>query len=398
MNPAIANAGARLLRLAARVRGKPLDFEPVVRLLGMRPFARRFYGALIDANGASFADVDETIGRIHSLKPEVWTTEWRVTAQRFDRAGRDAAALGRGVSAVELLTRASTYYRFAEMTILADTSEREELQAAAVGAYLLAGRFMDPPLQRVCLPVNGIEVPAYLRVPRSPAAPPVALIVPGLGMVKEHGDFPDTVLLQRGVATLTVDLPGQGESRALLPMTRDNGVGVVQAGIDFLMRREDVDHERLGLVGTSLGAGAAMLAAAGDRRVKAMVEIAGFYYPTAWWHLFPENIKEFLRYVIGAADQAELLGIVAPINLRGVVERIDCPLLIVHGGCDQIVLFGESDLIYAEAGPAKERLTFPLGDHACVNIGEARPMIGDWLAEKLGVRAENHARPSVEQL
>ncbi|HLY67467.1 MAG TPA: hypothetical protein VKU60_18160, partial [Chloroflexota bacterium] len=93
--------------------------------------------------------------------------------------------------------------------------------------------------------------------------------------------------------------------------------------------------------------------------------------------------KEFLRYVMGAADQQELLDMVRPVNLQGHVSRIECPLLVVHGQQDPIVPFEESELIYAEAKPPKERFIFPSGDHGCVNVGEARPLIGDWIARQL---------------
>ncbi|HLY66911.1 MAG TPA: hypothetical protein VKU60_15355, partial [Chloroflexota bacterium] len=195
----LAGQGASrgLTALSKLAGGKRINVEPFVRLLGMRIFARRMYGALIDANGASYADVDETLARIRSLKPEAWAREWRRTAERFDQLGREAATHGRSMTAVELLVKASNYYRFAEMSLLVDTPERETLQQASVDAYVLAGQFMDPPLERVCLPVDGHETPAYVRVPRGIERPPIVLIVPGLGMVKEHGDFPQEVVLDR---------------------------------------------------------------------------------------------------------------------------------------------------------------------------------------------------------
>ncbi len=378
----LGEAGWRAL---SRLRkGRPLDLEPVVRMLGMRPFARRFYGAFIDANGASYADVDATLGRIRSLKPEAWSGEWRRTAQHYDRLGREAVQAGRSATAVEMLTRASTYYRFAEMSILSDTPERAALERAAVDAFVQAGRHMHPPIERVEVPVNGLLLPAYLRLPRGAARPPIVLIVPGLGMVKEHGDFPPEVIVDRGMATLTVDLPGQGESRPYLSLNESNAVAVVKGAVDYLLSREDLDGDRLALVGTSMGAAAAMLAAVSDRRVKALVEIAGFYNPSAWWGSFPHEIKEFLRYVLGVATHDELLEIVQSVNLRGRISDIVCPLLVVHGEMDPIIPFGESHLIFAEAREPKERLIFSSGDHGCVNVGEAHALIADWIASQLG--------------
>ena len=384
LSPLLRRGGAAGLTAVAKLRGgRPIDFDPIVRLLSMRFFARRFYGALIDANGASYADVDDTMARIRSFKPEAWVREWRRTAERFDRLGREAAAKGRAATAAELLVKASNYYRFAEMSLIVDSEDREAIQQASVDAYILAGQFMDPPLERVCLRVNGLEAPAYFRKPRGIERPPVVLIVPGLGMVKEHGDFPAEVVLARGMAALTVDLPGQGESRKHFAMDQANALSIVAAAIDALVTRPDVNGERLGVIGTSMGAAAALLTAAADRRIKALVEIAGFYYPTAWWDGFPHEIKEFLRYIMGAKDQEELLELIRPVNLQGHVKDVQCPLLVVHGQQDQIVPFSESDLIWAEATAPKERFIFPAGDHACVNIGEARSLIGDWIAANL---------------
>jgi dienelactone hydrolase len=384
LEPLIRKGSAAGLTAVAKLRGgRPLDLEPVARLLSMRFFARRFYGALIDANGASYADVDETLARIRSFKPDAWVREWRRTAERFDQLGRAAAADQRGATATELLTKASNYYRFAEMALLVDSEERQALQRASVGAYVLGGAFLDPPLEPVCLRVDGFESPAYVRLPRGATRPPVVLIIPGLGMVKEHGDFPSEVVLERGLAAMIVDLPGQGESREHFTMDQASAVSLITAAIDHLLGRPDVDGQRLGVIGTSMGAAAAMLAAAGDRRIRALVEISGFYRPTAWWDRFPPEIKEFLRYVIGARDQDELLRVVQQVSLEGHVREVRCPLLVVHGQQDRIVPFRESDLIWAEAAAPKERFIFPAGDHGCVNTGEARPLIGDWIAEKL---------------
>ncbi len=384
MTPFLRQGIAKGLTAVSSMRkGKQIDFEPLVRIVGMRPFARRFYGALIDANGASYADVDETMARIRSLKPAAWAKEWRHIAERFDRLGREAAAAGRGITAAEMLVRASNYYRFAEMSLLVDTPEREVLERASIEAYGIAGPFLDPPIERICLRVKESESPAYLRVPRGVERPPVVLIIPGLGMVKEHGDFPSDFITQRGLAALTIDLPGQGESRRSFTMNQTNAMNIAEAAVDYLVQRPDLAGERLGVIGTSMGAAAAMLAAARDSRIKALVEIAGFYYPTAWWDRFPPDIKEFLRFIMGAKDQQELVDMVRPVNLQGHVKEIRCPLLVVHGQQDYIIPFGESDLIWAEATGPKERFIFAGGDHGCVNVGEARPLIADWIAEKL---------------
>ncbi|MHB8620784.1 MAG: alpha/beta hydrolase, partial [Chloroflexota bacterium] len=381
---ALSRTAALAAGLAVRGRGgKALDFDLVARRFGVRFVFRKFYGAFVDAHGLSYADVDQTIGRIRSFKPDAWLEAWLETAQRYDGLGRRAVAEGRHQTALQMLLAASTCYRLAEMGLLDDSVVREQVQRASIDAVVLAGHFMDPPLERVPIPVDDHETTAYTRVPRTGKPPPVVVVVPGLGMVKEHGDYPPEMLLKRGVATLVVDLPGQGENRGAFSLGEENARRIISGAIDYLQTRSDVDFSRLGLLGTSLGAAAAMVTASVDRRVKALAEIAGFYYPLGWWRRFPNEIKEFLRYVMGAADQAELLELVRPINLRGHVARIECPLLVVHGMKDAIIPFSESDLIYQEAAGPKERMSFREGDHGCVNVTEARPRIADWILDRL---------------
>ncbi len=372
-----------------RVLGRPLDADPLVRLVGLRLFLRRYYGVFVDAHGLTFSDVDETVGRIRSLKPEAWVAAWQERAEFYERLGRTAAVEGRSTTAADLLRQASAFYRVSELALVNDSDLRQGLHRASVKTFVEAGVLSVPPLQRVEIPVVGAgQTIGYLRVPLTPEPPPVVLIVPGLGMMKEHGDFPQEGLLARGVAALTIDLPGQGENRGKFPLDRAWADRLISSAIDFLQTRPDVDAARLGILGTSMGAAAAMFAASTDKRIRALVEISGFYEPSGWWHDFlADGIKEFLRYIVGARDQTELYELVRSANLRGRVAEISCPILVVHGTKDQIIPATEADLVYAEANAPKERLIFPSGDHGCVNVGEARPLIADWLAGQLRMPA-----------
>ena len=117
-------------------------------------------------------------------------------------------------------------------------------------------------------------IPGHLRRPRGVARPPVGVLVPGLGSVKEElfameGDF-----LRRGMATLTVDGPGQGESAPRFPIRADWS-SVVRPIIDVLEVRPDVDAGSVGLMGISMGGIYGPLAAAGEKRIRALVALAG---------------------------------------------------------------------------------------------------------------------------
>jgi len=381
---AAGRALSRIDRLIRRAAGRPLNPDPLIRLVGLRLFLRGYYAAFIDAHGMRFSDVDEVLGGIRSSQPAAWVSAWSSRADHYQRLARAAEQEGRGETAAELSFTASTAYRLAEMALPYDSDQRRGLTRQVVASFRLGGRFVDPPLRCVRLPVGGSDVPAYLRVPSGPTPRPAVVVVPGLGMLKEHGDFPPEPLLRRGVATLVVDLPGQGESHGQLPLTRQCAEELIRAALTYLEACPGVDGLRLGLLGTSIGATACMFAAADDQRVKAIAELSGFFYPAGWWDYFlADGIKEFFRQVSGARDERELQALIRSINLSGVVGRIGCPLLVVHGERDSIVPVSEARRIFADARPPKEELIFATGDHGCVNIGEARPLIADWLAAKL---------------
>ncbi|MGH2518604.1 MAG: alpha/beta hydrolase [Chloroflexota bacterium] len=385
LSRAAGRALAQIDRLIRRTAGRPLNPDPLIRVTGVRLFLRGYYAAFIDAHGMRFSDVDEVLGGIRSSRPAAWVSAWSSRADHYQCLARLAEQEGRGETAAELSFTASTAYRLAEMALPYDSDPRRALTKRMVESFRLGGRFSEPPLRCVRIPVGNVQVPAYLRVPSGLTPPPAVVVVPGLGMLKEHGDFPPEPLLRRGLATLVVDLPGQGESHGQLPMTRQCAEELIRAALTYLEACPAVDGSRLGLLGTSMGATACMFAAADDARVKAIVELSGFFYPASWWDYFlADGIKEFLRQVSGARDEQELRALVRSINLSGQVGRINCPLLVVHGARDGIVPISEARRIFADAHQPKEELIFPTGDHGCVNVGEARPLIADWLAAKLG--------------
>src|SRR5262249_30998094 len=111
---------------------------------------------------------------------------------------------------------------------------------------------------RVEIPLGDTTLPAHLHLPRAGvgAAPYACVIqVGGMDSFKEHlvsiyGDR----YLERGIARLTFDGPGQGESldRGLL-LTDDNMAAAGRAVVEWARLRPELDAKRLGLAGVSFG-------------------------------------------------------------------------------------------------------------------------------------------------
>jgi alpha-beta hydrolase superfamily lysophospholipase len=136
---------------------------------------------------------------------------------------------------------------------------RRTATAAAVLALLAAGCGGDEPAPRAAAPTalrvqfhasDGEPVRGVYR-PAGDAAPAVVL-VNGLVGGPDQWDAFTPALHDAGFATLAYDGRGGVDETEL--------VKEVRGAVDFLRRRRDVDAQRLGIVGSSVGASTAVLA------------------------------------------------------------------------------------------------------------------------------------------
>src|SRR5207248_10445614 len=107
-----------------------------------------------------------------------------------------------------------------------------------------------------------------------------------------------------GVATLALDGPGQGETAFNLPITTQWGK-VIGAVIDLLEACTDVDGRNVAVVGQSLGALYAPLAAAFEPRIKACVSNCGPFDFGAVLPTMPAASQETFRVRSYAKTAAE---------------------------------------------------------------------------------------------
>jgi 2,6-dihydroxypseudooxynicotine hydrolase len=224
----------------------------------------------------------------------------------------------------------------------------------------------------------------WLRKPRDAKRPPVAVILPGLDACKEELHAWAQAFTDRGMAALTLDGPGQGETAFHLLTTQECGP-VLGAVLDVFERRDDVDAERVGVVGQSLGALYAPLAAAGEPRLKACIANCG---PFDWGTTLPKMpavSQETFRVRSHAKTIPEAYEIAKRLTLEHVAKNIKCPLLVIFGGGDRLISPSEGERLARSASGPSELVVYPEGNHVCFNISyKFRPLTGDWMAEKLG--------------
>jgi 2,6-dihydroxypseudooxynicotine hydrolase len=229
--------------------------------------------------------------------------------------------------------------------------------------------YLDPDAERFKVPLDGGRVVGNLRRPDGDPRPPLVLLIPGLDSTKEEFFKLENVFLDRGMATLSMDGPGQGESGYDLPIRADYDVAVA-AVLDAIAGRNDVDLDRIGLLGVSLGGYYAPRVLAFEPRVKAGVGLSGPYKFSDIWDTVPPQTRETFVVKSFAKDDEEGRARAAELDLDGVAERIRQPYLAITGRLDRLIPWEQTERAAREAPNGVPYKT--------------RPVAADWLREQLG--------------
>ena len=221
------------------------------------------------------------------------------------------------------------------------------------------------------------------RKPWHTPKPPVVILVPGLDSVKEELHNYGDDFLRRGMAVLAIDGPGQGEMEFEHAMRYDYEVPIKYA-IDYLESRPEIDAQRVGLMGVSLGGYYVVRAAAHEHRVRATIENCGPYNPAESFQQRPMLSREAYIHRLKAPTVEEGMHKLQQFNLQGVAEKVQSPLLVIHGERDRLVPAEQGRRIAEDAGSNAELWMFEDGNHVCNNIiYKHRPQQADWMHQKL---------------
>jgi dipeptidyl aminopeptidase/acylaminoacyl peptidase len=344
------------------------------------------------ANGTDYADFQATLARI--TRWDDWCREWGNTAARYEQLAQSAEDAGHPQTAAGAWQRAALAWHWGKFVFVDHPGEQRSAHDRAIAAYRRAAPALIPAVELVHVPYGDTTLPAYLRVPQATdRRKPVVIMVPGLDSTKEELQATADYFLARGLATIAVDGPGQGESEYELPI-EPAYEKVATAVVDYLAARDDVDPDRIGCFGVSLGGYYAARAAAYEERLTAVVALAGPYRFDLDWDELPAQTKDTFRVRSGAAGPDDARARAARLTLEDAAKRIAMPLLVVGGGRDTIVPAYHQERLAAEARDA-ELLHWPDGSHGVTNHAyESRSRMADWLAARLAGQAAPHTSSS----
>ena len=312
-----------------------------------------------------------------------WLPAWVANGDLHAEQAREAEERGRTRTAGEAWNRAALSYHFGKFVWMLDLERYRETTFRAIEALRNAHRHLDPAAERLEIPYGEIVLAANLRRPPGVERPPLVLLLPGLDSTKEEFLAWEDVFLSRGLATLSLDGPGQGET-GLVSRIEPAYEKAVTAAFDHLEGRSDLDLGRVGLAGVSLGGYYAPRAAAYEKRVRAAVGISGPFDFGACWETMPRPTRETVMHHVGADDEEEARARAGELNLYEAAPLIDQPYLAITGRHDRLIPW-EQTKRQADEAPGGEFVLYENGNHVCNNVPYLyRPLTADWLREKLG--------------
>lgn len=332
------------------------------------------------ADGVHYRDVMDLRRRIPDWPS--WCDGWsEVAAECEARAERRLNENALRTAGSEF-ARAALYYHYGQFLMFDDVALKKRTHDRKVAAFRRAAELLDPPFRRVEIPFENVKMGAYLRLPANVPSPPCVILMGGLDTTKEDYLTVNNLCVERGLATLAFDGPGQGETQFEMLWRRDYERAVT-AVIDFVEKCPEVDNRRIGLIGRSMGGFYAPNAAAKDDRIKAVIAWGAMYHLRNIADV-PAHTRQGFMYVSNSKTVEEAREFFECINLEGIAEKITCPMLVVHGGLDNITPIDNATRLIKEARGKTETLVWDDSFHCCHDRSHiVRPAMADFMARNL---------------
>lgn len=330
--------------------------------------------------------------------------QWAKKADTLIELADEDVARGRSFSAGTKLERASLYLLCAERMQGHGHPGREATFAKAQDAFKRAMVLGDTGVERVEIAYEGSTFPALFCRAAGEGPKPVVVYCNGLDSSKEllYWSKLHQALARRGISTLLVDQPGTGEALRLknLPATPHSERWATPA-LEWLLTQPDVDPDRIGMTGISLGGHYAPRAVAFEPRFAAGAVWGANHN---WAEVQQKRLRRegenpvphywgHVMWVFGASDMDDFHARTQDMTLNGVMEKITVPFLVTHGEKDRQIGLEYAHQSYDQLtnSPSRELKIFTAREGGVEHVGAdnmsfGRDFIADWFAETLGGR------------
>ena len=341
---------------------------------------------------ADFAAVRARIQKYADAAPA-----FEAVAKRREGVAKAALESGDTITARENYFMAAVHWGAAQWPIDEANTQNLAYNARKRECYGAYARLADHKVEEAWIPMpDGKRLPAWFHLPpgHSGGKVPVVISVPGMDSFKEIGvSMYGDRWLERGIAVLAIDGPGQYEAPLLgvffsMPAWQATG----KACCDWLAARAEVDPQRIGISGNSFGSFFSTIAAAYEPRLRA-VAVSAVCHEPGFHTIFEEASPTFkmrFMFMSGFSDEAKFDEFRKTMTWEGHAERVRAPYLCMAGEHDELSPLEHTErLMKALKGP-RRWVVYQDSRHSvagvpATNLGPFPPThVADWMAASLG--------------
>ncbi len=321
--------------------------------------------------GAEIGELHKIGGMLQDKNPEdddAWFDACVKVADRVRATGEHFERNEHPVSAAAFYLRACNYYQMGERFRTPKDGKALDAFKSGVQCFHKFAGLTDMNIEIVEVPFEGGSLPGYF-VPAQNAKgkrAPCVVFFDGLDVTKEiqyMRGVPD--LVKRGISCLVMDGPGTGEAIRFRNFYLRHDYEVAGAAcIDYLEKRADVDPKKIGVVAISLGGYYAPRVASMEPRFAACIAWSAIWdYHATWKKRIDAAFKTSLSvpghhilWILGVDTLEEALKKLEPYKLDGVVQKMRCPFLIVHGAEDEQIPLAHAQALHDASGSKDKTL------------------------------------------
>ena len=317
----------------------------------------------------------------------------------FTLAGEDALhrvkAAGCQEAALSAYQEALVYFHTAAIPVLQEPKSLEAFERAA-DAYQAAAELLPGAFERVRVPFSGKSFELFLQIPPGEGPFPVLVLSNGsdrsslnaFAYYRKH-------LLPKGIAFLTLDVPGMGRSRQYDVSDGKSDKLMVEA-VRWAKANPELDGHNVFLQGVSFGGNSAariFLAHSDELNLAGVIYICGpihkpFTLPPEAYLSLPKFTMDGLRARLGLSPDASPEETARAVSVLSLFDQglltdggIRTPILALENNRDPVAPLEDMDRMLSRADHA-DRVVFDRTGH-CPPTPVREPIVAAWISEHL---------------
>ena len=343
----------------------------------------------VEAN-ADFAAIRARVQKMADIGPA-----FESTAKRREARAQAAEADGNPITARDNWYMAAIHYGAAEWPYDDSGRTHVELHQKKRECFARYARLADHKIEAASIPFKGKSIPAWFHLPPgySGGKIPIVISIPGMDSFKEASvALANDRWLTRGVAVLAIDGPGQYESPLLgVYVTMENWIDAGPAVVDWLLRRPEIDGQKIGVTGVSFGSFFGTIMTANEPRIAATAVMSTCLEPgchTIFEEASPTFKKRFM-WMSNYTDELKFDEFAKTLTWEGHAEKIRNPYLVLAGEADELSPLRYTERMVHTMTAPRQLVVYADSRHSvggvpAANLGPFPPsLVADWLVARL---------------